>query len=282
MIEKIDALAADIDMTLTEKGGGLPDVVKVAFDVMHQNGIKLGLATGRELNERLFSQGKNWGLDYDFDFIIGMNGGMIYDLSTNEMWQMDYLTRDEMKDLLYYMKPLIDEYAVSVNAEGGGNHFAMNIGGELFASMRRHGFVFEESTGDIEKFCSKPAFKVLFRTTPEVEKMIRERFAEKFADNYQLFGSFPGTVEFMRKGVDKGSGMKRYADDHGIDMKNVIAFGDNENDNSLLEMCGWGVCLVNGSDGTKACADDITELDCFHGGAGHYLIDKYLKPHHMM
>ena len=48
MIEKIEAFAADIDMTLTAKGGDLPELTKKAFDVLHANGVKLGLATGRE------------------------------------------------------------------------------------------------------------------------------------------------------------------------------------------------------------------------------------------
>jgi len=58
----------------------------------------------------------------------------------------------------------------------------------------------------------------------------------------------------------------------------VIAFGDNENDNPLLQISGWGVCLANGSDGTKAIADAVTEYGCLEGGAGHYLVDHYLKP----
>ena len=101
---------------------------------------------------------------------------------------------------------------------------------------------------------------------------------EKYGDRFQCVGTFPGTVEVMDKNITKGSGLEKFAKANGIDMKDIIAFGDNENDNSLLEAAGWGVCLANGSDGTKAVADDVTELDCFAGGAGDYLIEKYLKP----
>ena len=281
MIERIDALAADIDMTLTAKGMNLHETVKEAFDILHRNGVLLGLATGREIDDKLKHQGSLWGLDYEFDFIIGMNGGMIYNLADDSMWSTDLMTREELKEILLYMLPLIDEHEISINAEGGGNHNAMYIRGELLASARRHGFMFEDKTGDVDGFCEKPAYKILFRTTPETIDLVKERFLAKYGENYQIIGTFPGTVEVMHKGIDKGSGMKRYADEHGLDMANVIAFGDNENDNTLLEMCGWGVCLKNGSDGTKACADAITEYECSEGGAGHYLFDHYLKPHHM-
>ncbi len=278
MIENIKALAADIDMTLTAKGGPLPEMTKKAFDILHENGVLIGLATGRELNDRLYNQGQEWGLDYPLDFLIGMNGGMLWDKEHGNVWTMDLMSRDTMKEILYFMKPIIDEYEVSVNVEGGGNHAAMHIKGELFASMKRRGWVFDDYTGDIEGFCAKPCFKILFRTTPDVEKLIRERFLPVYGDKFQIISTFPGTVEVMDKGITKGTGLARIAEKNNFSVNEVIAFGDNENDNPLLEMSGWGVCLANGSDGTKAIADDITRFVCEEGGAGDYLIEKYLKP----
>lgn len=278
MIENIRALAADIDMTLTAKGGELPEITKKAFDILHENGVLIGLATGRELNERLYRQGEEWGLSYPMDFLIGMNGGMLWDRFHGDVWTMDLMSRETMKEILLYMKPIIDEYEVSVNVEGGGNHAAMHIKGELFASMKRRGWVFDDYTNDIDGFCAKPCFKILFRTTADVEKLIRERFALKYADRFQIIGSFPGTVEIMDKNVTKGTGLQKIAEKNNIKLEDVIAFGDNENDNPLLEIAGWGVCLANGSDGTKAIADAVTEYGCLEGGAGHYLVDHYLKP----
>ena len=46
MIENVKAVAADIDMTLTAKGGDLPQATVKAFQVLHENGVMLGLATG--------------------------------------------------------------------------------------------------------------------------------------------------------------------------------------------------------------------------------------------
>ena len=277
MIEHITALAADIDMTLTAKGGDLPAIVKEAFEQLHRDGVKIGLATGREITDDLRNTGKKWGLSFEFDFVIGMNGGMLYDREDDSLWQVSLMSREEMKEILLYMKPLIDKYSISVNAEGGGNHNAMNIQGELLASARRHGFDFVDKTGDIDGFCEKESFKFLFRTEAENEKEIREYFLDAYSDDYQIVGTFPGTVEIMHKGFDKGTGMKRYAEKHNIPLQNVISFGDNENDNPLLIVSGWGVCLKNGSEGTKKIADDITEYACDEGGVGHYLFDHYLN-----
>jgi Cof subfamily protein (haloacid dehalogenase superfamily) len=278
MIEHIRALAADIDMTLTAKGSDLPEITQKAFNILHRNGVLLGLATGREIEEKVRNMGKTWGLDYEFDFVIGMNGGQIYDLSKDHLESVPFMSQEEMKEVLAYMMPLIEKYKIAINAEGGGNHNAMNIGPELIASSARHGFIFTDKTGDIDGFCERPAFKMLFRTEARYEQEIRDTFLKKFGDRDQIIGTYPGTVEIMHKGIDKGSGMKKYADSIGLEMKDVIAFGDNENDNTLLQDCGWGVCLLNGSEGTKACADAITETDCESGGVGQYLFDHYINP----
>ena len=68
MIKTIKALAADIDMTLTAKGAALPEATVEAFRILHRNGVKLGLATGREISETLKQNGTNWGLGFEFDF----------------------------------------------------------------------------------------------------------------------------------------------------------------------------------------------------------------------
>ena len=278
MLEEMKVVIADIDMTLTAKGGELPEITKEAFEILHRNDVRIGLGTGREINQALREMGKKWGLSFEFDFVVGMNGGMVLDHRNDNYWQTDYLTTEEMKNILYYMKPLVDKYKVAVNCEGNENHNAMNISGELLESSRRHGFDFVDCTGDIERVCERPTFKFLFRSEAENEAELRKYFLKKFSDNYQIISTFPGTVEVMHKGIDKGSGLKKYVSWEKIDLANVIAFGDNENDNTMLLDAGWGVCLKNGSDGTKKCADDITEYDCESGGVGHYLFDHYIIP----
>lgn len=281
MIENIKAIAADIDMTLTSKGEALPETTVEAFEILHRNGVKIGLGTGREIDEKLRNMGKNWGLSFEFDFIVGMNGGMVQDTEHDKYWECDMLSVEEMKDILNYMLPLIDEHHISVNMEGNGNHNAMYIQGELLASAKRHGFNFVDCTGDVERFCERPSFKFLLRTEADLEQTVRDHFLKKYEGKYQIVGTYPGSVEIMHTGIDKGSGLQKYASWNNIDMKDIIAFGDNENDNTMLSDAGWGVCLKDGSVGTKEHADAITEYDCNDGGVGHYLFDHYITPRNL-
>ena len=52
-----------------------------------------------------------------------------------------------------------------------------------------------------------------------------------------------------------------------------MAFGDTTNDNEMLKMAGWSVCLKQGSDDTKACADVITDYTNDEDGFGRYILD---------
>ena len=282
MIKDIKAVAADIDGTLVEKGGMLPDVTRKAFDLLHENGVLLGLATGREIETKLLNQWKSWNMDYPFDFLVGMNGGMIYDRFSNEVEAMEFMPEEDALAIMHHMMPLIEKYKISVNAEGGGNHYAMNIQGVLLESAKRHGFIFDDATGNPELFCSKRLYKILFRGEPEQDEEIRSHFLEKFGDKYQMVGTYMGTVEAIAKGINKGEGLRKVAKKMRIPMENILTCGDNENDNSMLLASGWSVCVCDGAEKTQKCAKDITEKPCVDGGIGLYLIDNYLKPNGLM
>ena len=258
MIDRITVLAADADSTLTGREEPLPSPVKEAFEILHRNSVKMGLAAARPVTESMKRTGTSWGLSFDFDFMIGMNGGMLYDRSDDSLWTADRMTREEIRDILMWMMPLISRYRIPVTAEDGTGSAAY--------------------TGDPEDFCGRPAVRLVFRYEPDCEKEVRERFLSRFGRNYRMSCSFPGTLEVMRRGCDRGSAIRKYADKHGIGRNGIIGFGSGENDIALLVVCGWGVALKGSDPGTISIADDSTDYTCAEGGAGRYLLDRYIVP----
>lgn len=277
MIQKIEALAADVDMTLSAKGSPLPQITIDAFEKLHKLGVKIGLATGREITDIEKNMGKNWTLSFEFDFIVGMNGGMVFDRHLDKMYSMDFMSREEMKDILQNLWPMIEKDKIAVSTEGNGIHNAMNINDHLLGSAKRHGFIFADKTGDIEGFCEKPVYKLLLRTTKEDIPILRNRIHTLYGEKYQTVETFPGTIEIMFNGISKGKGLEMYAKWNHIDTNHILTFGDNENDNSLLQASGWGVCLKDGNPSTKKIADAITDYPCLEGGVGHYIFDHILN-----
>ncbi len=65
-------------------------------------------------------------------------------------------------------------------------------------------------------------------------------------------------LEVMNKGVTKGNAVKILAQMYGIDRKEIIAIGDNENDMSMIEYAGLGIAMGNAEEALKNAADYIT------------------------
>ena len=64
--------------------------------------------------------------------------------------------------------------------------------------------------------------------------------------------------EFTAQGVDKAKALRSICAQEGIDLSKVIAFGDGQNDCSLLETCGYGVAMGNADEKCKAIANACT------------------------
>lgn len=61
---------------------------------------------------------------------------------------------------------------------------------------------------------------------------------------------------------------------HHIDLKEIVSFGDADNDYDMTLNAGVGVVMANGSDKTKSVADYITD-DNDYDGIGNY-IEKFI------
>lgn len=84
-------------------------------------------------------------------------------------------------------------------------------------------------------------------------------------------------VRFHERGVDiipkagsKAQGIAKLAAALNVDVKNVAAFGDNENDREMLQSAGIGVAMGNAKPAIKALAD-LTTTDCDHDGIANGL-----------
>ena len=68
MEKNIQAFVADIDGTLVAKGEKLLDRTRNALERLHQEGVLVGIATGRPLDQRILDKAKEWNLSFEFDF----------------------------------------------------------------------------------------------------------------------------------------------------------------------------------------------------------------------
>lgn len=85
--------------------------------------------------------------------------------------------------------------------------------------------------------------------------------------------SWHDQVDIAQAGNSKGKRLKEYAASRGITMAEIVAFGDNFNDISMLESAGLGVAMGNSDDAVKARAATVI------GGNEEPSIANFLQRH---
>ena len=265
-------IAADIDGTLVNDDGEMLELTRSALKILHQHGVLLGIASGRSYDASIIEKLKKWDFeDPGFDMMIGLNGGQIFDRASGNIHQFNELEPDTIREIILMMEPLDLNPFLYRN----GTQFVKRIDESVLASSaRNHQAVI--AAADISEMWAEKCPKVMFRVPaermPEVE---RWAFAHQ-TPAWKAFKTQTTMLEFCDPQINKGFSLKEYEKRYGIHTEDVMAFGDMTNDNELLETAGWGVCLKNGADDTKACADAVTEYTNNEDGMGHYLYDHVL------
>ena len=79
-MKNIHVFTADVDRTLRGTRAGIPGPMTLsAFEKLHQKGWLIGIESGRPLWQEMEDHHNQWNLSFQFDFIIGLNGGELMD-----------------------------------------------------------------------------------------------------------------------------------------------------------------------------------------------------------
>lgn len=92
-----------------------------------------------------------------------------------------------------------------------------------------------------------------------------------------ITGALHNNIEVNAAGVDKGNALLWLAQYLGIAPEETMAFGDGNNDVTLLEKAGTGVAMKNGIEEVKHAADRITEKTNDEEGAAKFIETYVLK-----
>ncbi|MCR4633078.1 MAG: Cof-type HAD-IIB family hydrolase [Erysipelotrichaceae bacterium] len=272
MKEDVRLLICDIDGTLTEKGGKPMKITEEALRKFHEEGVLIGLASGRPVDHRTIGKFKEWGYGFDPDIVIGFNGCEVWDRMSGKKREYSFLPKEDVKEILDYMWPL--DVNPVVYEDGYDHVLAKRSDHIIEASMKRNEGTVEFC--DKERFCLHDVPKIEFRYIEEdMEDIVMKTANEHKCDRYIFIKSFYGTLEYMKPGIDKGVALKRICEELDIPLDKVVACGDMDNDIAMLEAAGTGICLLNGSEATKKAAAHITEEDVLHDGLGKFLLKHY-------
>ena len=273
-MNKLHVFTAYVDNTLRGKHSDRPgDKTLQAFEQMHKDGWLIGIESGRPLWQEMEDHHNQWGLSFQFDFIIGLNGGELHDYLTDEIHTYNLLSVSSIKKIMdgimpYGVNPFIyrDSYMLSLHDDE-----------ELRESSQRHHSE-TRLCKQISDMYEIPTAKVLIRTdhlkdSEAFEKYCLDNICDK---NITCFKTTPDMLEFQSPLNSKATALDQFCKAHNISREEIIAFGDSENDIPMLKYAGTSVALENAMDEVKKETDYTTEYCCDEDGVGKFLYSHIL------
>lgn len=265
-MNKPKLVMADIDGTLTVGSTPIDAYTRSVMEKLHKEGVLLGLASGRAIDHLMMNYKEKWGLSFQFDAFIGMNGGQVYYGKEGVRHEYHLLKKETIKHIIEMMEP----FHLNPFLYEGEVMKVKYMDDATRASMIRNG---EEAypVKHVEDLWSNDNGKVCMRVREEDMPKIYAYAVAHETPEFRAFKTQTTMLEFMDPRVNKGYGLEKLCDIMKMPLEDVWTFGDEQNDNEMLEKAGWGVCLINGSEETKKCANDITKYPVTEDGFAHYM-----------
>ncbi|WP_035053241.1 Cof-type HAD-IIB family hydrolase [Carnobacterium pleistocenium] len=258
-------IALDLDGTTLNNRSEISVRTKKVLTTLRNAGHLVSIVTGRPYrnSKQFYAQ---LGMETP---IVNFNGALCH-LPDQLNWKSQYhktLDREIALDMLTLKKEL-DIHLIA--AELRDTVFADNY------FVPYNDFFPEGKTGTSKLTASSlkedPTAICVF-TDAENQTYITERILARYGDSVEVrtWGGQSPCLEIVAAGVQKALGVERIAQVYGIKQKDIMAFGDEDNDYEMIQYAGHGVVMKNGIDALKHISNDITEKTNDEDGLAHYL-----------
>lgn len=272
----IKLIAVDLDGTLLDSKKRLSGTNRQALALCAQKGIWIVPCTGRTVS----------GIPEEIKTIPGVryaittNGAVIEDMEEKNVIDTRMLSRELALELLRF----VDQYRVmydpyidrrGITEPRFFEHLPeYGLTQELQEMVRQTRDVYPNIIEYVEKN-NKPVEKInLF--FPDMEERARLRAELEKRTDILVTSSLPNNLEINSPDATKGDALARLAAHLGLKREETMAFGDGENDFSIIQEAGIGVAMKNGKEELLAAADYITDTNDEDGVASaiHRLVFK--------
>jgi Cof subfamily protein (haloacid dehalogenase superfamily) len=260
-------IATDLDGTVVPHDEPVSQRTIDAFRKAHSMGIEIFYVTGRP--PRWMENVKN---DFGVGNAICANGAILFDLMNQEIIEQWLLSVETQREIAMKLREAIP-----------GCYFAIEHG-EDFHREKNYNTKWDAGIDNvgvdvIEDRIDQPAFKMMVRHpeyTYSSDEML-ERAIKAVGDICNPTHSNPheSHLEISAFGVSKGQTLAKIAERAGIAQEDVVSFGDNPNDFSMLEWAGRSWAMADGHPDCQKYANFVADPHKHDGVA--IIIEKLLE-----
>lgn len=248
-------IAFDLDGTLLNSRKNITQATKQILKEISESGVLVAFASGRLCSSMLkYAAGIKQKIP-----LITLNGAEVFIGSENGLQQLYKIT-------------LPQKYADYLIQYAKGKGFAVNyyLDGRLYAEknekVRQWIDLYVQQTGTDYNFLSSLGFlkgnfpsKVIFVGNSKEIDFQEKEFRSKWNHSVYICRTWKHYLEFLNIKADKGFGLDQLAKAYDIDLKDVIVFGDAQNDIPMFRKAGYSIAVKNASEEVKSAADKVSQ-----------------------
>lgn len=280
----IKVIILDIDGTLTNHKKEITLETKEALLKAQARGIKLIIASGRPTSG-LLEYGKILELDKNNGYYISFNGSQVVDATTHEILFNQVMDKEDVTNVLnhikkFKVKPMVP-YKQHVYVNDVYNGVIDGGDGRIFNVIEKESRQVKLKLCEIEdlaEFVDFDVNKILTAGDADYLKENYKEMMEPFKDKLSCMFTSNFYFEYTAKNIDKGSTIDKVLIPMGYKREEIMAFGDGQNDESMIELAGVGVAMGNAISSLKEKANYITlsnEEDGIAKALYHFLPEIY-------
>ena len=269
----VRAVFVDLDDTFLAPDKSIPAQNRALMDELYKRDIELIPCTGRHVGGVPEAMRTHPCVRH----VVASNGGIVHDLRAGRDLRVVAIPQDKVIDIYQRLAP----HPIVFDAFADGKAYSELARKPLFDQIDvpeglraylKAGRTFVDTTIPQLLPGVGPVTKLsLFFVDAAGAQAIDEAVAAS-GDLYYVQTS-AANYETMHCEATKGSALAWLAKAMGWDIAQTVAFGDNNNDVSMIEAAGDGVVMENGEPSVKALADHIAP-PAAAGGVALYLTEK--------
>ncbi len=239
--KEIKVVFFDIDGTLLSgKTGKVPASTIQAIKKMQEKGIKAVVASGRDIREY-----KTLPLqDISFDAYLTLNGNLCLD-KEEKLFAGNEIDPDEVEILV----SIFDAGKIPFVLIGEDKRYINYVNDTVIKTQ----LATKGTIPDIGEYKGEKIYQCI----SFVDKETREKL-ERLLDKCSITSWNDTGIDIIAKTGGKAAGIEKYLDKMEISRNQTMAFGDGENDITMLKCVGIGVAMDNGKEELKKEADYVT------------------------
>ncbi len=251
----IKMVVCDMDGTLLNRDLEISQENLNAIEALREKGIKFCIATGRpeqlikEYIEPLRMS----------DPLIMYNGSVIgHPFQEEKLFELKLEENDITSIIEYCESNDIIYMPYTKNKIISKPNYRVDFFEKRNESLEEKNKCVFEDIRDLNKIVNENSVNKILLIENDEDKFKKVMdFVVQFSQ-FEIASSQKGFIDINPKGASKGNALKILAKHFSYELDEIVAFGDQDNDVSMLEVAGTSVAMANASKNAKNAADYVT------------------------